>query len=198
MFMRVSFKLMLAVVAALFTAAWAVCDQLIGLGAGTSFAVAGVLSVIVVPWLAGSVPRRREHRVNPDTLGKSTRRDVRDADARQHARTLVTQHIKLIVDDAGFQVQKMRRTGAAGVWENYLQICWREVKAIAFATGRYDPIVALYAWTTAGVRHHVADSRFLSQPEWIKFGVLISEATHGKLTLDLAGRDDPRSLGPDW
>ena len=52
---------------------------------------------------------------------------------------------------------------------------------------RPTSIVALYAWTASG-RHHVADSAFLRRSEWTQLSKLISEATGGRLTLDLAGR----------
>jgi hypothetical protein len=52
--MRMLFKssLTVAVVAALFAATWAVCEQLVGLGTGTSLAMAGVLLAILVSGLA--------------------------------------------------------------------------------------------------------------------------------------------------
>jgi len=75
---------------------------------------------------------------------------------------------------------------------------WSAVKAINFATDRHDPIVALYVWTAFGERHHVADSGFLTRSEWTRLGEMIAESTRGSLTLDLAGRDNPRSTSPDW
>lgn len=226
--MRMLFKsgLAVAVAGALFAATWAVCEQLVGLGAGTSVAMAGVLLAIVVSGLAfwalcrpqvlrpGQWTREwdvwlqpadeRHHRRNeqpyegPEVLGKSTRQHAPDTPTPQGARMLVTEHIKLIVDDVEFEVQKGRRTAVTDVWEEYLRVQWSAVTAIGFATGRHDPIVALYVRTAAGVRYHVADSGFLSRSEWAQLGQLIVEATHGRLILNLAERDNPRSMPQDW
>lgn len=110
----------------------------------------------------------------------------------------MTQHVQLTVDVGEFAVKKRRKTATSDFWEDHLRLLWPDVKTIAFAIDRHDPIVALYAWTTSGRRYHVADSGFLSQSEWTELGNLISRATFGRLTLDLAGRDDPRHIWPDW
>lgn len=120
-----------------------------------------------------------------------------DIPARERDRTLVAQRIQFIVDDAGMQVRGKRKTVGGEVWEEYLRIQWPAVTAIGFATGRHDPIVALYAWAAAGNPHHVADSRSLSHSEWTQLGELIAEATRGRLTLDVASRHSPRSIWPD-
>jgi hypothetical protein len=124
--------------------------------------------------------------------------NTRDAPAPSRARTLASQHIQIIVDDVLFEVKVRRKTTAEDAWEEYLRIQWSAVRAIEFATDRHDPIVALYFWTVAGKRHHVADSGFLSQSEWARLGKMIAESTRGRLTLDLSGRDNPRSTSPDW
>jgi hypothetical protein len=141
--------------------------------------------------------RGRELPEKPGITGRSTPH-VRDIPARERARTLATQHIQFIVDDAGMQVRGKRKTVGGDVWEEHLRIQWSAVTAIGFAAGRYDPIVALYAWASAGKPHHVADSRFLSQLQWTQLGELIAEATRGRLTLDVAGRYNPKSIWPDW
>jgi hypothetical protein len=125
-------------------------------------------------------------------------RHLRKAAGPPRAQTLVTTHIKVIVDDAGLEVRTRRRAAGADIWETHLRIQWSAVTAIQFATDSYDPIVALYVYTAAGRRHHVADSGFLSQSEWTRFGKLISESSRGRLTLNLAGRRHPRSTSPDW
>jgi hypothetical protein len=237
--MRMGFRLSLAVVvaAALFAVAWAVGNQLAGLGVGASSAAAGVLAIVAfgltwrvtrperpperhlrsahaepdgLSWRAGtrmhggfaepaarSGEPGRELPEKPGITGTSTPR-ARDIPAQARARTLVTQHIRFIVDDAGMQVRRKRKTVGGEVWEEHLRIPWSAVTAMGFATGRYDPIVALYAWGAVGKPHHVADSRFLNQVQWTQLGELIAEATRGRLILDVAGRDDPRSIRPDW
>jgi len=122
---------------------------------------------------------------------------ARDVPARKRAGTLVTQHIQFIVDDAGMQVRRKRRTTAGEVWEEHLRLQWAAVTSMGFAIGRYDSVVALYAWTAAGKPDHLADSRFLNNLQWTQFGELIAEATSGRLTLDMASRYNPRSIWPD-
>jgi len=123
---------------------------------------------------------------------------ARDIPAREHARTVVTQDIQLIIDDAGMQVRSKRKIVGAEFWEEHVRIQWPAVTAIGFATGRHDPVVALYAWGAGGKSHHVADSRFLDDLQWTRLGKLIAEATQGRLTLDVDSRRDPRSIRPDW
>lgn len=125
-------------------------------------------------------------------------RHARDIPPRERAGTLVAQRIQFIVDDAGIQVRGKRKTVGGEVWEEYLQVQWSAVTAIGFATGRHDPIVALYVWGAPGKPHHVADSLSLSHSQWTQLGELIAEATRGRLTLDVASRHDPRSIWPDW
>jgi hypothetical protein len=122
---------------------------------------------------------------------------ARDIPARERAGTLVTQQVQFIVDDAGMQVRRKRKTIGGEVWEEHLRIQWSAVTAIGFATGRYDPIVALYVWAAAGKPHHLADARFLNNLQWTQLGELIAEATSGRLTLDAASRYNPRSIWPD-
>lgn len=216
-------KLPAAIMLVLLAVAWVVLGLLIGLGVGPSLAVAAVLAIAAVPWLVHRSSRRphrpgqglrprRSARGGPQRVTRfgdytenhghpsgKTRHGVRDeAHVPQLPQTLVTQFVQLIVDDGGFAVKKRQKTATWDFWEDHLRVAWPDVKAIAFATDRHDPIVALYAWTTSGTRHHVADSRFLSQSEWTELVNLISWATRGRLTLDLAGRDDPRNIRPDW
>lgn len=133
----------------------------------------------------------------PGLTGRSTPY-AGDTPAREQARTVVTQHIRFIVDDAGMQVRRKRKTVGGEVWEEYLRIRWSTVTAIGFATGRYDPITALYAWGADGRPHHVADSRFLNHAQWTQLSELIAAVTSGRLTLNLADRDNPNSMRPDW
>jgi len=65
------------------------------------------------------------------------------------------------------------------------------VSAMEFSTDRRDAIVALYAWTVTGSRHHVADASFLSSSQWAQLARLIAQATHDRLVLDASGRDNP-------
>jgi hypothetical protein len=141
--------------------------------------------------------RGRELPKKPTVTGRSIPH-ARDVPARERTRTLMTQHIQFIVDDAGIRVQRKRKTAGAEVWEEHLRTQWSAVTAIGFATGRNDPIVALYAWTAAGRPYHMADSRFLNHLEWTRLSELIAEATRGRLTLDVADRHNPRSVWPDW
>jgi hypothetical protein len=145
---------------------------------------------------ARSAEQARQLPEKPRITERSTRY-AWDIPARKRDRTLVAQRIQFIIDDAGMQVQGKRKTVGGEVWEEYLRIQWPAVTAIGFATGRHDPIVALYAWVTAGNPHHVADSRSLSHSEWTQLGELIAEATRGRLTLDVASRHSPRSIWPD-
>jgi len=138
----------------------------------------------------------RELPEKPVMPGRSMPR-ARDLPAKERARTVVTQHVQFIVDDSGMRVRGKRKTIGGEVWEEYLRIQWSAVTAIGFATGRYDPIVALYAWAATGKPHHLADSRFLNNLQWTQLAELISEATSGQLTLDVASRHNPRSIWPD-
>jgi len=204
----------LSVVAvALFAATWAVCELLAGLGAGISLALAGVVTVSTVPWVfrtsyssavLGRVPRREarprradEFAAQPDRAAMILERPPRRAGgdrAPRRPQTLVTQYVRIVVDDAGFEVKKRRKTGIADDWEEHLRMRWSAVTAMKFATGRHDPIVALYAWTIFGKRHHVADSSFLSRSDWTQLSKLIAGSTGDRLTLDLTERDNPRTL----
>ena len=133
----------------------------------------------------------------PRTTIRSRPHAREDVPARELPRTLVTQQIQFIVDDVGLQVRGKRKTVGGEVWQENLRIQWSAVRAIGFATGRYDPIVALYAWAAAGKSNHVADSRLLSNLQWTQLGELIAEATSGRLTLDVASRHNPSSIRPD-
>jgi len=237
--MRMGYRSSLAVVVAavLFAVAWAICDQLVGLGVGGSSVAAGVVAVVafgltlrvtqpdhvrVQPlrsaqaepigpvWRIDTQPH--DVAVEPDapsgergrTLPEETNITARSAPrardmrARERGGTLMTENIQFIVSDAGMQVRGKRRTVGGEAWEQRLRIQWSAVTAIGFATGRHDPVVALYAWAAAGRPRHVADSRFLNDLQWAELGKLISEATRGRLTLDAASRHNPRSIRPDW
>jgi hypothetical protein len=203
------------IAAALFAATWAVCD-LAGLGPAISLALAGVITISVVPWLIFRGSRRSEGLDEPpgwdlrprrsERLGAQSREPATiperptwhpgEAHTRRCAQTLVTQYVRIVIDHAGFEVKKRRKTAVADAWEEYLRMQWSAVTTIKFTTDRHDPIVALYVWTTSGKRRHVADSRFLSQSQWVQLSELIAESTDGRLTLDLAGRDNPPAL-PD-
>jgi hypothetical protein len=132
----------------------------------------------------------------PKVTSRSTSR-ARAMPARAQVRTLVTPHIKFIVDSAGMQVRRKQKTVGGEVWEEHLRISWCAVTAIEFATGRYDPVVALYAWPAAGKPNHVADSRLLNDSEWTQLAELVAEATCGRLVLDADGRYTPKSIWRD-
>lgn len=213
--------------AALLVATWSVCDQVAGFDAGTSFAVSGGLLAVVAAGLGFwvlcrlQVPGSGRRPGGRDTRSQLVERDGRYAEQRRqspekHAVAgqarrqamgrpspqrrrppLVTKRVKFIVDDVEFLVQKNLGSAGTDIWEDYVRIPWSDVTAIGFTTDRYDPVVALYAWTASG-RLHVADSTFLRGSECAQLSKLISEATGGRLTLDLAGRDNPRSMPPDW
>jgi hypothetical protein len=151
---------------------------------------------VVVGQAGAPDERGRESPDTPVIPGTSTPR-ARNIPARERARTLVTQHIQFIVEDAGMRVRKKRKTIGEEVWEEHLHIQWSAVTAIGFAIGRYDPVVALYAWAAPGNPHHLADSRFLNNLQWTQLGELIAEASSGRLTLDVASRYNPRSIWPD-
>jgi hypothetical protein len=233
------YRLSLAVVvaAALFAAAWPLCDQLAGLGVDGSSVAAGVLAIVAfgltlrltrpvrsrarhlrsaraepngLGWQVGTQlqdllgertgpPDGRGHDLpeKPGVTGRPTPH-AREIPARGRARTLVTRDIKFIIDDAGMQVRGKRKRAGGETWEEYLRIRWPAVTALGFATGRHDPIVALYAWAGAGKPHHVADSLSLTHLQWTQLSELIVEATSGRLTLDLADRHNPKSIWPDW
>jgi hypothetical protein len=186
----------------LFASAWVLCEQLIGLGMGTSIAVGGALVAIVVStqalW-ATHPGRQRNVQEKLSVPEHPIRQRAYEEPRPQRPEVLITQHVQLIVDDAGIEVKTRRGSvGGADLWETYLQMRWPTVAAIGFATDRYDPIVCCFVWTVDLVRHHIADSGFLTRPEWVRFGEMIAGATHGRLILDLAARDNPRSVGPDW
>jgi hypothetical protein len=125
-------------------------------------------------------------------------RHTQEAPEPQRAHTLASQRIKLIIDDAEFVSMQRRGTIDGELWEEYLRIQWAAMRKIGFATDSHDPIVALYVWTAPGERHYIADSGFLTQSQWTRLADLIAQSTRGRLTLDLTGRDNPRSMSPDW
>jgi hypothetical protein len=135
---------------------------------------------------------------NFDHGERSVARPVTGRPVREQAQTFVTPHVQFIVDGAGMQVRRKRRIVGGEDWEEHLQISWSAVTAIGFATGRHDPIVALYAWPATGKPNHVADSRLLNDSEWTQLGELVAEATYGRLVLDVDGRHSPKSIWPDW
>jgi hypothetical protein len=113
-------------------------------------------------------------------------------------RTVLTRDIQFVVDDVGMQVRGKRKTPAGDVWEERLRIRWSAVTGLGFSIGSHDSVVALYARAATGKPHYVADSRVLDHLQWTQLGGLIAGATSGRLTLDVASRDDPRSIWPDW
>jgi hypothetical protein len=151
---------------------------------------------VLVDRSGASGGRDREPDEKPVIPGRPTPR-ARDIPKRERTRTLVTQHVHFIVNDAGMQVRRKRRTTGGEVWEEHVRIQWSTVTAIGFATGRHDPIVALYAWVAIGKPHHLSDSRFLDNLQWTELSGLIADATNGRLTLDVGGRHDPKSIWPD-
>ena len=113
-------------------------------------------------------------------------------------RTVLTRDIQFIVDDAGMQVRGKRRSPAGDVWEERLRIGWSEVTGLGFSIGSHDSVPALYAFRAIGKPHYVADSRVLGHSQWTRLGELIAGATSGRVTLDVASRDDFLSIWPDW
>lgn len=231
------YRLSLAAVGAtaLFAVAWALCDQLAGLGVGGSSVAAGVLAIVVFGLIARAtraelppVQHLRSARAKPDGLGWQIDAQPRDVLAGPVTRsgehgderserpgvtgrssphagdipvrngTVVTQDIQFIVDDAGMQVRRKRKRPTGDVWEERLRIRWSAVRGLGFSIGSHDSVVALYAWAAAGTPLYVADSRTLDHLQWAQLGALIAGATSGRLTLDVASRDDPRSIWPDW
>lgn len=151
---------------------------------------------VLVDQSGASGERDRDLPEKPVIPGRPTPR-ARNIPGRERTRTLVTQHIHFIVDDTGMQVRRKRRTIGGEVWEEHVRIQWSTVTAIGFATGRHDPIVALYAWVAIGRPYHLTDSQFLDNLQWTELGELIAGATNGRLTLDIGDRHDPRSIWPD-
>jgi hypothetical protein len=131
----------------------------------------------------------------PGVIGRSTphagNMHVRDG-------TVLTRDIQFVVNDAGMQVRGKRKTPTGDVWEERLRISWSGMTGLGFSIGSHDSVVALYAWAAAGNPHYVADSRVLDNLQWTQLAELIARATSGRLTLDVASRDDPRSIWPDW
>jgi len=151
---------------------------------------------VLVDQAGASGERDRELSEKPVIPGRPVPH-VKGVPAMDRAGTLATKHFRFIVDDTGMQVRRKRRTVGGEVWEEHLRIQWPAVTAIGFATGRHDPIAALYAWAAAGKSYHLADSQFLNNLQWMQLGTLISEATSGRLTLDVASRYNPKSIWPD-
>ncbi len=137
----------------------------------------------------GELPER------PEVTGRST---PHAGDMHVRDGTVLTQDIQFIVDNAGMKVRGKRKTPAGDVWEERLRIRWSAVTGLGFSIGSHDSVIALYAWAAAGKPHYVADSRALDHLQWTQLGELIAGATFGRLTLDVASRDDPRSIWPDW
>jgi hypothetical protein len=201
--------------AALFAATWIVSEPIAGLSGPISLALSGVVTVSVVPWLLFRTrrtqivvqPYRRDvrsgwtgvHDAQPSAADATIRAPTRHpgtARTPQGPQRLVTQYVRIVLDDAGFEVEKKRKTAVADAWDEYLRMEWSKVAAMRFATARHDPVVALYAWTAFGERHHVADSRLLSGSEWAQLSKLIAESTGSRLALDLTERGNPPVL-PD-
>ena len=190
----------IAVLAAvLFVSAWVVCEQLIGLSIGTSIVIAGVLLAFAVSAQVFRVTHSGRQQAAGEAPGPrySMRQRPHQKPVPRRPEVLITQRVQIIVDDGGIEI-KTRIVSGADLWDPYLQMRWPTVAAIGFATDRYDPIISCYAWTVDRVRHHLADAGSLTRSEWARLGELIAEATRGRLILDLAARDNPRSLGPDW
>lgn len=133
----------------------------------------------------------------PTITGRSTPQ-ARDTAGRERVRTLVTQDLQFIVDEAGMQIRRRRITVGGGAWEEHIRVQWSAVTAIGFAIDRHDSIVALYAWAAVRKPDHLADSRSLDTLQWTQLSELIAEATSGRLTLDVASRYNIRSIWPDW
>jgi len=102
----------------------------------------------------------RELPEDPTITGRSTPQGP-DTTARERVRTLKTQKLQFIVDQAGMQVQRRRMKVRGEIWEEYHRVQWPAVTAIGLDIGRDDSVVALYACTATGRPHHLADSRSL-------------------------------------
>jgi hypothetical protein len=123
---------------------------------------------------------------------------LHSGDMRVRDRTVLTHNIQFIVDDAGMLVRGKRKSPAGDVWEERLRIGWSEVTGLGFSIGSHDSVVALYAFTAVGKPRYLADSRVLGRSQWTRLGELIAGATSGRVTLDVASRDDFPSIWPDW
>jgi hypothetical protein len=135
------YRLSLAAVvaAALFAVAWVLCDQLAGLGVGGSSATAGVLAIVVFG-LTARVTRPERPRVQglrsarggklqerPGITGRST---PHAGDMHVRDGTVLTQDIQFIVDGAGMQVRRNRKTPTGDVWEERVRIRWSAVTGL--------------------------------------------------------------------
>lgn len=117
--------------------------------------------------------------------------------AHASTETITSQRVAVTVDRIGFLVKRNRKTAAGSVWETHLQLPWTVVDSIAFENDRYDPVIALYAYTTAGDRQYVMDSSHLSQREWARLADVIARSTDRRVLLDLSRRQHPRVIHPD-
>jgi hypothetical protein len=76
----------------------------------------------------------------------------------------------------------------------HLELGWTAVSAMRFDNDSRDPVIALYAVTTQNQRRHMMDSKHLSRPEWSTLASMVAGASGGRVTVDLAGRETPRSI----
>jgi hypothetical protein len=111
--------------------------------------------------------------------------------------SITSQRVAVTVDRAGLLIKRNRKTAAGSVWEIHLQLPWTTVDRITFENDRYDPVVALFVYTTAGDRQYAMDSSHLSQREWVRLANAIAESTDRKVLLDLSSRQHPRFMNPD-
>jgi len=101
---------------ALFASAWVMCEQLIGLGMGTSIAVGGALVAIVVSTQAFRATHPRRQRKVQEKLSAPEypiRQRAYEEPRPRSPAVLITQHVQLIVDDAGIEVKTRRGASAA-------------------------------------------------------------------------------------
>jgi DnaJ-class molecular chaperone len=165
-----------------------------GCGDGTIIRVAGRGIPGAGVWPAGDL-RLRVRLVDPS---REPSADAADSLAvSSGGQTITSQRVAVTVDRAGLLIRRNRKTAAGSAWETHLQLPWAMVTSIAFENDRYDPVIALYVYTTAGDRQYVMDSSHLSQPEWARLADVIAKATDQRVLLDLTGRQHPPFIHPD-
>ena len=108
---------------------------------------------------------------------------------------LTTEFVRFTVDRSGFAVRRKRRGASGGVeWMVHLELAWTAVRQLRFDNDGRDPVMALYAVTTGGQRRYMMDSKHLSRPEWSTLATMVAGASGGRVAVDLASRETPRSI----
>lgn len=180
--MRVRLGALAAIATASLVSVWLMCELVFRLGADTSL----VTSLFVFSAVLGLTAVLQELRPSAPSASKPQNAPLPSA--------IITDKVTFVVDDIGLEISSGR--GAAGR-QPPRRIQWSAVTAMTFGITPHDPIIALYASTSAG-REHVTDARVLSRKEWELLSTMIAESTGRRLMLDMQGLQKPGSLGPDW